>query len=230
MSNTPRSHRIVAIVALAAQLASTMPAAAVTPTTGAPGAPARAAGTTLIRRAQSLYAEARYDEAVTALYGPVSRGELKGSELRDARVLMARCYVKKGLTPRAKDLFAAVVAADPAFVLDASRADAEEVAVFQQVKPPAAAATPAPAPSKPHGPPTPTATNTPPAPRPEPRRPNIGPVPESNGGWLSRHKFLAATLAVGAGAGAVLIATSGGGGSSTPKGPDALPGFPPPPN
>lgn len=229
MSNTSTPHRFVAIVVLAAQLAGTMPALAVTPTASAPSAAARSAGATLIRRAQGLYDQARYDEAVTVLYGPLGRGELKGTELRDARVLMARCYVKKGLPERAKDLFGAVVAADPAFVLDASRGDAEEIAVFGQVKP-AAPVAPAPAPAKPHGPPSPAAATPPPATKPEPRKPNIGPVPQTNGGWLARHKLLATTLAVGAGAGAVLIATSGGGTSSTPRGPDALPAFPPPPN
>ncbi len=232
MSNTSTPQRFVAIVVLAAQIAGTMPAAAVTPTASAPTAAARSAGATLIRRAQGLYDQARYDEAVTALYGPLGRGELKGTELRDARVLMARCYVKKGLPGRAKDLFGSVVAADPGFVLDASRADAEELAVFAQVKPaaPVTPVTPAPAPAKPHGPPSPAASTPPPAAKPEPRKPNIGPVPQTNGGWLARHKLLATTLAVGAGAGAVLIATSGGSSSSTPRGPDALPAFPPPPN
>jgi hypothetical protein len=228
MRHRPLSLRLTACLVLAAQFAPAIPAFAVTPaTTPAPapatGAAARPAAATLLRRAMNLYTQARYDEAVTTLFGPVNAGDFQGIDLRDARVLMARCYVKKGLTARAKDLFTAVVAAEPAFVLDASRADAEEVAVFNQVKPAASSSR-----AQAQDPKRPAA----PADKPAPRRPNIGPVasPGGGGSWLARHKVLAAALVVGSGSAALAIASSGGG-SSSPKPPTKpdLPGFPPPP-
>jgi hypothetical protein len=228
MTQRPLSHRLTACLLLAAQLASAAPAFAVTPGPApAAGTAARPAAATLLRRAMNLYTQARYDEAITMLFGPVNEGGFKGVDLRDARVLMARCYVKKGLATRAKDLFATVVAAEPEFVLDSSRADAEEVAVFNQVKPPAP-----PARAQAQEPKHPGT----PADKPAPRKPNIGPTEgtgpasASSAGWLSRHKVLAAALVVGSGSAAFALAGSGGG-SSSPKPvtkPD-LPFFPSPP-
>lgn len=233
MTNLRVPSRAAAGLMLVAQLAYALPASAVAPASAPAPAPAAAAAarpavSALVRRAQGLYAQARYDEAVTALFGPVSRGELKGTELRDARVVMARCYVKKGLTAKAKELFATIVAGDPAFVLDASRGDAEEIDVFNQVKPPAPAA-------KPHGPAAPqTAVATPkpkpapPAEKPKLHKPELGPSPDKGPGWVSRHKVLAAALVVGGGSAAVLLASSGGGADKTNK-PAGLPAFPDPP-
>ena len=154
-----------------------------------------------------MYAQARYDEAVTLLYGPISRGELKGEELRDGRILMARCYVKKGLPDRAKDLFAQVIADDPAFVLAATEADAEELAVFQSAKaPPLAAASP----------------------RGKLHEPKLG---DTGGGasWFSRHKLIAGVIAVGVGAGAAAVSASGGGGKPPVSDNPSIPFFPSPP-
>lgn len=224
MSDRPLSRRLTACVVLAAQLVSALPAFAAAPVSAAApaaGAAARPAPGTLIRRAMNLYTQARYDEAVSTLFGPVSRGGFEAADLRDARVLMARCYVKKGLDARAKDLFAAVVAAEPGFVLDASRADAEEVAVFNQVKP-AATGSRANAKDARH---PPLAADKPPA------RPNIGSTESSGGGasWLSRHKVLAAALVVGSGSAALALSSSSSSSGAKPTHPADLPGFPSPP-
>jgi len=204
----------VALIAMLAQLVpvpcalAAAPAKAPRPPSAATKPTARPATPSLQRRALGLYTQARYDEAVTLLYGPIDRGELKGEALRDARILMARCYVKKGLPDRAKDLFAQVIADDPAFVLTATDADAEELAVFQSAKaPPLAAATP----------------------RVKLHEPNLGDTGRS-GSWLSRHKLIAGVIAVGVGAGAAAVSGGGGGGKPPVIENPSIPSFPPPPS
>ena len=225
MARTTASvHRLTASLMLAAQLAASLPAFAVTPAP-AGGTAAHPIASTVLRRAQNLYKQGLYDDVVTTLYSPVNGGTLKGTNLRDARVLMARAYVKKGLTSKARDLFGAVLAAEPAFVLDETRADAEEIAVFNSVKPQAPPAAPA-RPSRPEPKP-----ETKPVDKPAPGQPNIGPVPNEGGGssWLGRHKVLTAVLAVGTGSAAMFIAGSGGSSGKTAP-PEPLPGFPRPPH
>ena len=135
--------RPISALLLVSQLAGAAPALAAT-------APAKPAATTaatygLVLRAQGYYRDARYDEAVGLLAGPVMRKELAGQELIDARVVLARCYVKKGITPRAKEHFGAILAIDPTYTLSKSQADAEELAVFNEVKASHGTAVPAPA-------------------------------------------------------------------------------------
>lgn len=224
------SGRAVVALALAAQLASPLGVCSAAPVKPArPSSSARALSPA-VRNAQSNYDQGLYDEAVTLLLGPVSRGELKGAELTEARILLARCYVKKGLIPRAKEHFSALIAADPAFVLEKPRVDDEELAVFRSLKP-----------SAPAPPPAPLATTTPigPAPAPTPAAPRTktpamrAALPDSNRvtkrGWLSSHKSVAALVAIGGGTAAVLIAGSGG--DKTTPGPvtPTVPDFPPPP-
>lgn len=218
------------VAAFAAADAAPKPAAS-KPAATKPAAPARATAAparklpVVVTRALGLYQQDRFDEAVTLLTGPVSRGELQGADLREARIVLARCYVKKGLTNRANEHFNAILAAEPAFVLDAGKADAEEIAAFQALKPaPVAAATPA----------APPATAGTPAPREKtPGMKAALPPQQSSGaakkGWLASHKAVAVLLAV-AGGGAV-AALAGGGGDSGPSIPPTptVPDFPPPP-
>lgn len=213
----------LAILLLAAQAVNVAPALAAP----APAKPAATAAKSsgLVTRAQGLYREARYDEAVGVLAGPVLRKELAGQELIEARLVLARCYVKKGILPRAKEHFGAILAIDPAFTLDRSRADAEELAVFNEVKGVPATPPPAATPAKP----APGGKDAPPAAQPatptlhKPEAAASGPQKES---WLKRNKFLAIGLVVGGGVVAGLAAGGGGGGDGTPPGPTALPGFP----
>lgn len=181
----------------------------------------------LVSRAQGFYRDGRYDEALGLLAGPILRRELAGDELREARIVLARCYVKKGMLPRAKEHFGAVLAADPAFVLDAKHADAEELAVFAQLKGVAAAplgsvaAKPDATTGKPSGP-APGTT------RPVLHKPAIESASSSKPGWLARNKFLAIAVVAGGGVAAALAMGGGGDGAAVP-GARNLAGFPAPP-
>lgn len=215
--------RTTSALLLLAQVASAAPALA------AP-APAPAASTVaprpevLVAKGLAYYREARYDEAVGLLSGPILRKELAGDELREARLVMARCYVKKGITTRAKEYFGAVIASDPTLTGEQAGLDAEELAVFNQVK-----GVPATPPATPSTKPAPEA-KTPPAAtegeKPQLRKPVVAAGP-SQPGWFSRNKYLAIGLIVGGGVAVGLAAGGGGGGgSSPPPGPTVLPGFP----
>lgn len=215
--------KLTSVLLLAAQLAGSVPALAAT----APAKPATtgARPTGLVSRARGYYRDARYDEAVGLLAGPTLRKELTGDELREAQIVLARCYVKKGMVPRAKEYFGAILAADPSFVLDPAHADAEEMAVFNQVKgasgsPPATAAG---TPAAPDG-----KTSAAPAP-PQLHKPTPGPAEKPKSSWLSRNKYLAIAIVAGGAVVAGLAAGGGGGGSPTPSTPASLPGFPSPP-
>jgi len=213
----------LAILLLAAQAVNVAPALAA-PAPAKPAATA-AKSSPLVTRAQGLYREARYDEAVGVLAGPVLRKELSGQDLIEARLVLARCYVKKGILPRAKEHFGAILALDPAFTLDRSRADAEELAVFNEVKGVPATAPPVATPAKP----APGGKDAPPTTEPaaptlhRPEAAAAGPQKES---WLKKNKFLAIGLVVGGGVVAGLAAGGGGGGGGNPPGPSQLPGFP----
>jgi hypothetical protein len=216
--------RLTSTLLLLAQVAGAAPAfAATAPATPAP-APVKAS--TLMPKAQGYYRDARYDEAIGLLSGPVLHKQLVGADLREARLLMARCYVKKGMTPRAKEYFGAVVAAEPAYAPEKGKLDDEELAVFNSVKgvsaPPIAAAVPVAKAAE--GKTTAPAT---PASQPAMHKPEVATESESKPGWLSRNKYLALGLLVAGGV-AVGLAAGGGGdsGSSPPPGPTGVPAFP----
>ena len=220
--------RSTSLLLLVAQLVAAVPSyAAVSPAKPAesapqPAAPKRVANSTkpsaLVARAQGFYRDGRYDEAVGLLAGPVLRKELAGDELRGARLMLARCYVKKGMLPRAKEHFGAVLASEPAFVLTADRADAEELAIFTQVK-----GVSAPLAAKPDAPGVKGQSG--PAAEPTLHKPEVASSTASKPGWLMRNKYVA--LAVVAGGGLALGLASGGG--TTPERPRGLAGFPAPP-
>lgn len=212
----PLVHAVAALLLLA-QLASLPPAFAAT----APAKPAASAGKAggLVPRAQGLYREARYDEAIGLLMGPILRKEMAGSELIEARLVLARCYVKKGILPRAKEHFGAILAADPAFTLDRSRADADELAVFHEVKGVPATPPPAATPGKD----APAAVE--PA-KPTLHKPETPATGEKKESWLAKNKFLAIGLVVGGGVVAGLAAGGGGGGGGGTPPVQTLPGFP----
>ena len=223
--------QLVAVLLLAAQAVNVAPALAAPAPVKPAATAAKSSG--LVSRAQGLYREARYDEAVGVLMGPILRKELAGQDLIEARLVLARCYVKKGIMPRAKEHFGAILAVDPAFTLDRSRVDADELAVFNEVKGVPAAAPPATKPAPAAKPSTPPVKETPPATEPgqpqlhKPETAAAGPQKES---WIKKNKFLAIGLVVGGGVVVGLAAGGGGGGGSTPPGPTLLPGFPSVPN
>lgn len=222
------SGRALVAFALAAQLAAPSGVCA------APAKPARPASTARVlapsvRSAQAFYEQGQYDEVVTLLLGPVSRGELKGADLTEARVVLARSYVKKGLLARAKEHFSALLAADPAFMLEKPRVDDEELAVFRSLRP-----------SVPSSSTAPTVTNAPagPAPAPAPAGPRPrtpamrAALPDSarvaKRSWLSAHKGMTALVAIGGGTAAALLAGGGSKTTPTPATP-VVADFPPPP-
>lgn len=218
-------RRSLAALLVAAQLAgpvSAIAAAAPPRTSGSARATTARKPHALVARALALYGQARYDDAVTTLLGPVSRAELQGADLRDARIVLARCYVKKGLSARAEEHFKAVLAADPSFELASPQADAEEIEAFRAVKPAPASA--------------PVATTTPAPSEPREKTPAMkAALPPSSGasdkkGWLSSHKGLALLVVVAGGGAAAALAGGGGGGSSTGPVTPTVPDFPPPPN
>lgn len=231
--------QVVAALLLAAQVANAAPAPALAAAAPAAAGTSATAASGLVIRAQGYYREARYDEAVGLLAGPVLRKELSGQELIDARLVLARCYVKKGILPRAKEHFGAILALDPAFTLDRTRVDADELAVFNEVKGAGAAPPPAPAATKPTAPATKPATPakeppatkpaTPPATEPAPpqlHKPAAEEPAAQKESWLKKNKYLAIGLLVGGGVAVGLAAGGGGGGGGTPPGPTPLPGFP----
>ncbi len=125
---------------------------------------------------------------------------------------------------------AAILALDPAFTLDRSRVDADELAVFDEVKgveaaPAPAASKPTPAAGKSAAPPAKSPSATEPAP-PQLHKPVPAEPAAQKESWLKKNKYLAIGLIVGGGVAVGLAAGGGGGGGSTPPGPVVLPGFP----
>lgn len=214
-----RIRSFVASLVVVAQLATALPAAS---------APAGGGDAQLVSRAQTLYGQARYGEATTLLLGPVRRGELGGKTLRNADVLLARCYVQTGNLARAKEYFAAALAVDPAFTLEKGRATPEEIDVFRDVRGTAAGST-KPAepqgtgggPSTPSGPPAPAAG--PAAATPPMHAPTL-PAAKGGGNWIASHHGLAALFVLGGAAAVVAIASSGG--STSTKKVEPLDNFP----
>jgi hypothetical protein len=218
--------RTTSALLLLAQFAGAAPVLAAVAPAGSKPAATSAKPSALVARAQGYYRDARYDEAVGLLAGPILRKELAGDELRDARLVMARCYVKKGITTRAKEYFGAILAADPALTAEQAKLDDEELAVFNAVKGVSAPPASQPVATKP-APEGKTPPAKPPVEKPALHKP--APVASSGAaqpGWLARNKFLAIGIVVGGGVAAGLAMGGGGGGTTTPPGPTNLPGFP----
>ena len=221
--------KATSLVLLVAQLVSAVPVLAAAAPAGAGTSTMKPSA--LVSRAQGFYRDGRYDEALGLLAGPVLRKELSGDELREARIVLARCYVKKGMLPRAKEHFGALLAAEPGFVLTSDRADAEELAVFAQVK--GVPATTAPVAAKPDAPAAKgqPAKEQPAKEQPVMHKPEVetSSASASRPGWLARNKYLALAVVAGGGIAVGLAGGGGGGGGSTPPGPRNLAGFPAPP-
>ncbi len=215
--------RATTALLLATQLLNVAPVLAAT----APVKPAATASknASLIASARTFYEQARYDEAVGLLAGPVLRKEITGQELIEARLLLARCYVKKGILARAKQHFEAILAIDPSFTLDRTKVDADELAVFDEVKGVPSPPAPGEAAGKgtaPEGKAPATAGS-----QPQLHKPVVASSGGSGQSWLSRNKYLAIGLVVGGGVAAGFAFSGGnGGGGGNPPGPTTLPGFP----
>jgi hypothetical protein len=171
-----------------------------------------------VERGQQYYEQARFDEAITLLKDLVDRGALSGEDLRKARELLARSYVKKGYPVLGKDMFKAILRQEPDWRPDPIRVPPDETAVFEQAlqefqseqQPPPPPPPPAPAPADTAAV-IKTGTETLPP-----------PAPSEKKSIFSRWWLWA-----GAGAAAVAIALAAGGGGDDEEA--DLPGFPPPP-
>lgn len=170
-----------------------------------------------VQRGQEYYEQSRFDEAITLLKDLVDRGLLAGEELRKARELLARSYVKKGYPVQAKEMFKAILRADPAWRPDPIRVPPDETAVFEQaLREFQEERAQAPPPSQPTTPSTPPAT----------------PVRPSQIGMESEKKPITKqwwfwALGIGAVAGiAAAAGGGGGGGDGPPPGPATLEYFP----
>jgi hypothetical protein len=172
-----------------------------------------------VERGQQYYEQARFDEAITLLKDLVDRGALTGEDLRKARELLARSYVKKGYPVLGKDMFKSILRQEPEWRPDPIRVPPDETTVFEQAlrefQSEQAAQSPRPAPI-----PTPAPVDTAAVVRRTETLPP--PEPEEKKSLLSRWWLWAGA------AGAVLAIALIAGGGDDEEGPE-LPGFPPPP-
>lgn len=197
-------------------------------------------GSNNVAKGQEYYEQSRFDEAIGLLKDLVDRGALQGDDLQHARELLARSYVKKGYPVQGKEMFKAILRANPQWRPDPIRVPPDETAVFEQAlkeataegaggAPPTPGATTPPATTPPATvPPATTETVTPPpAPKPAPT-PASALVPESGEGKKSNKKlwYIVGGAVLLGGIAAAAAGGGGGGGSSAPA---PLAGFPGPP-
>jgi hypothetical protein len=196
------------------------------------------AGSSNVAKGQEYYEQSRFDEAIGLLKDLVDRGALQGDDLQHARELLARSYVKKGYPVQGKEMFKAILQANPQWRPDPIRVPPDETAVFEQAlkeyttessggTPPAPGETPPPAT-------TPPATTTEPAaPAPSAPRPRPTPasalMPESAEGKKSNKKLWYIVGGVVLVGGIAAAAAGGGGGGGGSAAPTPLAGFPGPP-
>jgi hypothetical protein len=173
-----------------------------------------------VERGQQYYEQARFDEAITLLKDLVDRNALSGEDLRKARELLARSYVKKGYPVLGKDMFKDILRQEPDWRPDPIRVPPDETAVFEQAlrefqseqqPPPPTPAPVMPAPADTAGVVQKSTETLPP------------PEPSEKKSVLSKWWLWAAT----AGAVAAIALVAGGGGGDGDG--EDLPGFPPPP-
>ena len=235
-----RPSSTIAVLLLAAQLGTFI----------APTFSFAQAAASNVAKGQEYYEQSRFDEAIGLLKDLVDRGALQGEDLQHARELLARSYVKKGYPVQGKEMFKAILQANPQWRPDPIRVPPDETAVFEQAlkeytaeqaggaPPPATGGETTPTPGSTATPgstppaaqtPPPAAVTPPPAPKSEPT-PAASLVGGEEGGKKKSSKMV--WYIVG---GAVLVggiaaaAAGGGGGKGGSPAPSPLPGFPGPP-
>jgi len=82
--------------------------------------------------ARDHYEFAEFDQGVTILEGLLAGKKLSGDALRDAYVLLARCYVGKGNEPQALDAFCQAICLDKSWRPDAVYFPQDEIEVFNK--------------------------------------------------------------------------------------------------
>lgn len=87
-----------------------------------------------IQHGCDLYSQARFDEAVDVLEGALLQGSLSAEERFQARLCLARSYVKQGDESAAKESFQSILRIDPTWEPDPFEIPPDEIAVFQQAR------------------------------------------------------------------------------------------------
>lgn len=85
-----------------------------------------------LNTARDHYEFAEFDQGVTILEGLLTDTKLSGDALRDAYVLLARCYVGKGNEPQALDAFCQAICLDKTWRPDAVYFPQDEIEVFNK--------------------------------------------------------------------------------------------------
>jgi hypothetical protein len=85
-----------------------------------------------LNAARDHYEFAEFDQGVTILEGLLAEKKLSGDALRDAYVLLARCYVGKGNEPQALDTFCQAICLDKTWRPDAVYFPQDEIEVFNK--------------------------------------------------------------------------------------------------
>jgi len=205
-----------------------------------------AQGTSNVQKGQEYYEQSRFDEAIGLLKDLVDRGALQGDDLQHARELLARSYVKKGYPVQGKEMFKAILRANPQWRPDPIRVPPDETAVFEQAlkeyttegasAPPPTPAVTTPPPAATTPPPT---ESVPPAEKPRPEKPRkekrseptpaAAILPGESGGEKKSSKKLWYIVGGVVVLGGIAAAAAGGGGGGGSKSDPVLAGFPGPP-
>jgi hypothetical protein len=84
-----------------------------------------------VQEAQSLYGEARFDEAITKLRDAISTGRVAGADAVAARELLARCLVRTGSRIEAKEAFKGLLRANPAYRPESGSMPPDEFEIYE---------------------------------------------------------------------------------------------------
>jgi hypothetical protein len=84
-----------------------------------------------VQEAQSLYGEARFDEAITKLRDALSTGRVTGADAVAARELLARCLVRTGNRIEAKEAFKGQLRAHPTYRPESGSMPPDEFEVYE---------------------------------------------------------------------------------------------------
>src|SRR5262245_59316792 len=100
----------IACVVVASTISALPVCAQTPPATGAPS-PSQS----VIDKARDQYEQGQFSEAIDDLRAELASGRLTGSSAREARELIARCLVRQGNRPDAKEAFKAQLHLDPSY-------------------------------------------------------------------------------------------------------------------
>jgi len=117
---------LIALV-IGASTIAVLPASAQTPPAGQPATAANP-----IEKARDQYEQGQFSEAIEDLRAGLASGKITGSSAREARELIARCLVRQGNRPDAKEAFKALLHLDPSYRPAAGSLPPDEQEVYDQ--------------------------------------------------------------------------------------------------